>query len=168
MYAGMLGKIWDFFEGIGKKIVFGIARLCHITIEEEQWESFVQFVKFSMVGLSNTLITYFSYVICVFFGLHYQLSNFIGYIIGTLNSFFWNNKYVFKQKEGEKRSLIKAFIKCVMSYAGGYVVSTVLLFVWVQQLHLSEYIAPIISLIITVPLNFILNKKWAFKPDEQI
>lgn len=163
----MLGKIWDFFESLGKSIVFFFAGIFKIDITQEQWDSFAQFVKFAFVGLSNTLITYVSYVICVYFGIYYQLSNLIGYLIGIVNSFYWNNKYVFKQKEGENRSIVKAFVKCVMSYAGGYVISTVLLFLWVQVFHLSEYLAPIISLLLTVPLNFVLNKKWAFKAENE-
>jgi len=33
---------------------------------------------------------------------------------------------------------------------------------FIDILHISKYIAPFFGLVITVPLNFILNKKWAF------
>lgn len=159
----MLNTIWNLVENLAHKIVFGLAGLIGIRIEEEKWESFMQFVKFGMVGLSNTLLTYVVYVVCVALGIHYQVSYFIGYMAGIINAFYWNNKYVFKQQEGEERSLVKAFVKCVTSYAGGYFCSMILLFIWVSILHLPKYISPIISLLVTIPLNFILNKKWAFK-----
>jgi putative flippase GtrA len=33
----------------------------------------------------------------------------------------------------------------------------------VNYLNISEFIAPILNLIITIPLNFLLNKFWAFR-----
>lgn len=159
----MLNKIWNFTEGLAHTIIFFLAGLVGIEIKEEKWQSFMQFIKFGMVGASNTILTIVVYDICVAIGIHYQVSYFIGYVAGIVNAFYWNNKYVFKQKEDEKRSIVKAFVKCATSYFGGYVVSSILLFLWVSILHLPEYVSPIISLLVTIPLNFVLNKKWAFK-----
>lgn len=161
----MLNTLWNFVEQLSRKIVFALAGLVGIEIQEEKWNAFMQFIKFGMVGLSNTIITYIVYVVFVALGIHYQVSYLIGYIAGIVNAFYWNNKYVFKQEEGEERSIIKAFVKCVMSYAGGYLCSSILLFLWVTMLHLPEYISPLISLLVTIPVNFILNKKWAFKTE---
>lgn len=161
----MLNAIWNFVERVSHRVVFGLAGLIGIEIEEEKWNNLMQFIKFGMVGLSNTIITYIVYVVLVAIGVHYQVSYFIGYMAGIINAFYWNNKYVFKQEAGEERSIIKAFIKSVMSYAGGYVSSSILLFVWITLLHLPELISPIISLCVTIPVNFILNKKWAFKAE---
>jgi putative flippase GtrA len=36
------------------------------------------------------------------------------------------------------------------------------LFVFIEFFNISKYIAPFFGLIITIPLNFILNKLWAF------
>jgi len=161
----MLNKIWNLIEGLARTIIFALAGLVGIKIQEEKWQAFMQFVKFGMVGLSNTLLTYVVYVVLVALGLHYQVSYFIGYMAGIVNAFYWNNKYVFKEEEGQERSIIKAFIKCVMSYAGGYACSTALLFLWVSILGLPKYLSPLISLLVTIPLNFVLNKMWAFKAE---
>lgn len=161
----MLNSIWNFIENLAHKIVFGMAGLFGIKIKEEKWQAFMQFVKFGIVGLSNTAITIIVYEICVVIGIHYQVSYFIGYLAGIVNAFYWNNKYVFKEQVGEERSLIKAFVKCVMSYAGGYVCSSALLFLWVRILGFPKFLSPLISLLVTIPLNFVLNKKWAFKAE---
>jgi putative flippase GtrA len=161
----MLNQIWNFVEGLARTIIFGLAGLIGIEIQEEKWQNFMQFVKFGMVGLTNTLITLIVYEICVILGIHYQISYFIGYMAGIINAFYWNNKYVFKEQEGEERSLVKAFVKCLMSYAGGYVCSSALLFLWVSILGLPEFLSPLISLLLTIPLNFILNKMWAFRAE---
>ena len=73
----------------------------------------MQFVKFGLVGLSNTLLTYVVYAILVTLGLHYQLSNVISYAAGIFNSYYWNNKYVFQEEEGQRRNHVKALAKGV-------------------------------------------------------
>ena len=30
-------------------------------------------------------------------------------------------------------------------------------------MHVSEFVAPIINLLISVPINFVINKFWAFR-----
>lgn len=123
-----------------------------------------QFIKFGIVGLSNTLISYVIYVALVHLGMHYIGANIIGFLVSVLNAYYWNNKYVFKEQDGEQRIWWKALGKTFMSYAGtGLILSNVLLVLWVDLLDISEIVAPIINLLITVPLNFIMNKYWAFR-----
>lgn len=57
-----------------------------------------QFIRFGIVGIINTLIT----LIVIYFlqeilHVKYTISNFIGYIAGVVNSFFWNKLWVFKK-----------------------------------------------------------------------
>ncbi len=162
----MLSKIWNLIEKIIRAIVKCGSKV-GINVSDEKLEGLLQFAKFGMVGASNTLITMATYTVLVAVGVNYQIGNAVGYLAGVTNSFYWNNKYVFKVEEGEKRSWFTAYIKCLISYLGGYFVSVVVLFLWVDVLNLNEYIAPFINLIITIPLNFILNKKWAFKDKKE-
>lgn len=119
-----------------------------------------QFLKFGIVGVSNTLISLIIYYTLVYFKCNYIIANAIGFIISVLNAYYWNKHYVFKNKNQSK---LKEIIKVYFSYGITFVLSTVLLYEMVDVLHVSKYIAPIINLCITVPLNFILNKLWAFK-----
>ncbi len=125
--------------------------------------SLIQFVKFGIVGLSNTLISYVVYVAGVWFGMHYLLASILGFVISVLNSFYWNNKYVFGQGK-EERNLLKTLLKTFMAYAfTGLVLANILLYIWVDILGISEYLGPLINLVVTVPLNFVINKLWAFR-----
>lgn len=119
-----------------------------------------QFIKFGIVGVSNTLISLGIYYICVYFGCHYIIANIVGFLISVLNAYYWNKKYVFKAESKDRFSML---IKTYVSYGITFVLSTVLLYIMVDILKISEYIAPIINLCITVPLNFIINKLWTFK-----
>ena len=72
--------------------------------------------------------------------------------------------YFFKKKEGESRNYLLSLAKTYASYAfTGLFMNSVLSMIWVEVLGWSKLIAPIINLLISVPLNFILNKFWAFE-----
>ena len=122
--------------------------------------TFKQFIKFGLVGVSNTLISLGTYYLLYFLEINYLIANTIGFVVSVLNSYYWNNKYVFKKTQsGHLKPLIKTFL----SYGSTFLLSSFLLFVMVQHLGISEVIAPIITLVITIPLNFLMNKFWAFK-----
>lgn len=137
-------------------------------------KSLVQFVKFGIVGASNTLISLAVTYLCL--GIAYlvtgktstlslNIGTLLGYVIGVLNSYFWNNKYVFKNKQesSEKKALVKTFV----CYGATFIISTLLMNVLVMYCSVPEAIAPIPRLIMTVPLNFIANKLWAFKDTDR-
>ena len=127
------------------------------------FQSLIQFIKFGIVGLSNTLISYVVYLAGVGFGMHYLLASVLGFVISVLNSFYWNNKYVFQQGD-EERNLWLTLVKTFMAYAStGLILANILLYIWVDVLGISEYLGPVINLVITVPLNFVINKLWAFR-----
>ena len=119
-----------------------------------------QFFKFGLVGVSNTLISLGTYYLLYFVGVNYLVANAVGFVVSVLNSYYWNNKYVFKKtQDGHLKPLFKTFL----SYGSTFLLSTVLLFALVQDVGISEVAAPIICIAITTPINFVINKLWAFK-----
>ena len=124
-----------------------------------------QFIKFGIVGFSNTLISLAVYYILVFFGWNYLLANTMGFLISVCNAFFCNYRYVFKDKT--ETSIPKSFSKVFITYGISYLVSTFLIWLMVDIMHISEWLAPLIRLVVTVPLNFVLNKLWAFRKREK-
>ena len=122
-------------------------------------KALIQFLKFCVVGLSNTVISLAVYYIILYFGAHYVIASILSFIISVLNAYYWNYKYVFNTKS----DILKSLIKTYTSYGFSYVLSTTLLIILVEYYNISELLAPILVLVITVPLNFILNKCWAFK-----
>lgn len=120
-----------------------------------------QFIKFAVVGCSNTVINLAVYYLCLHLGIHYIFAYTLGFLVSVCNAFYWNNKYVFKNKQ--EKSLIKAFAKVIASYGLSFFISIVLMGIFVGRLGISTYIAPLLKMAITIPLNFILNKTWAFR-----
>lgn len=157
----ILAVLWQWIEKLCY-IVF--VKILHIRILEKNWQAFMQFVKFGIVGVSNTLISYVSYLLFYFLGCHYLVASVLGFVISVTNSYYWNNKYVFTSGQGEKRIWWKVYIKTFLAYAStGLILANILLVIWVQLCNISEVVAPVLNLLITIPLNFIINKYWAYK-----
>lgn len=164
-------KIVNIFWKIVERIVIIFLKiLCKLTRQnysESLVTNMMQFVKFGLVGVSNTLISYVIYAVLVSCSVYYLAASIAGFVVSVANSFYWNNKYVFKQRENEKRSIWKAFLKTFLSYAStGLVLNNILLYIGVDVLLINELIAPLLILIITIPLNFLLNKFWAFRENK--
>lgn len=119
-----------------------------------------QFIKFGLVGVSNTLLSLAIYYALVAVNVDILIANTVAFIISVLNAYYWNNKYVFtKTSQGHLKALLRTYI----AYGSTFLLSTLLLYLMVNQLGISKYVAPLINLCLTIPLNFLINKLWAFK-----
>lgn len=157
----------------------------------------MQFIKFCIVGLSNTLICEGIYVVLLFCGVHYLAANIIGNLISILNAYYWSNKYVFKAEDGEKRVWWKVLLKTYATYGFSMLLSAGLLIFWLEIVKLEGAMPPVmqlldrigilgflgnigirldgkllaeilaagINLVITIPLNFVINKFWAYRKE---
>lgn len=169
MKANINIKVQSFIELVVNTILFKILK---IKYSEKLQKGTVQFIKFGIVGVSNTLIGYVIYVISLyilrankmFANCDYLIAQVAMFLLSVLWSFFWNNKVVFTKTEGKSRNIFIALIKTYISYAfTNLFVSSIFLYVLVDIIKINEYVAPIVCLIVTVPLNFIIQKIWAFK-----
>ena len=165
-------KIWDLIERIVYTVLNLICKLINKNLPDGAFETFMQFIKFGIVGLSNTAISYILYVtgllifqrLGLFPQIDYIISSVIGFVLSVLWSFYWNNRMVFKLSDGQERSWWKSLVKTYISYSfTGLFLSNVLLVIWVQVCQISEMVAPLINLLVSVPLNFLINKFWTFK-----
>ena len=157
-------------EGWIRTAIAAVFRLLHIPLKENTLQSLVQFVKFGLVGVTNTAVSYVINILVLKLLQPYHLSwdyvagNVVAFLLSVLWSFYWNNKYVFRKGEGQKRNLGKALLKTYVAYGlTGIVLANVLSWVWINVFGISKYVAPLINLVISIPLNFIINKFWAFR-----
>ena len=123
-----------------------------------------QFLKFGIVGFSTTVISFCVYAFLVFVGCPYIVANGIGFIVGTINSFAWNSVFVFRKSPGERRNPVVVLLKTFVIYGlSSFVLGSLLLAFLVEAACLSKYVAPLAVLAVTVPLNFVMNKFWAYR-----
>ena len=109
-------------------------------------ENFIQFLKFGLVGVSNTVVGFGVYYALYYCGIHYIIANLVSWLISVFNAFYWNNRYVFRSGSSWCKTLVRTYI----SYGASLLVSTFMMFALVEFLHLSPVIAPVICLLVTV------------------
>lgn len=169
-----MNKFWLVIERITTTIIGGFFKILGKEFDKEKSQAFMQFIKFGIVGVSNTLISYVIYLIAlkgfqimnILDKYDYIVAQVIAFILSVLWSFYWNNKYVFTLNKGESRSLFKSLMKTYVSYSfTGLFLNNVLLYLWVEMIGISEYIAPLLNLFISVPVNFVINKFWAYRKE---
>lgn len=142
-------------------------------LEQGRLAPLVQFVKFGLVGVSNTAISYgiemLGYYV-VFARVNWPervriaVVTAIAFAVSVLNSYYWNNRYVFKDAERKTfRDHLKALLKMAACYALTGLVLAPLLKVWIHERGVAYWLASLLTLVVTVPLNFVLNKLWAFR-----
>lgn len=165
-------KVWYIISLLCFYILCFFYNIINKELTKTKYITFMQFVKFGIVGLSNTIIAYIIYGGMLFLferigwfsDVDYLIASFFSFVLSVLWSFYWNSKKVFVVKEGEERKVLPALIKTFISYSfSGLILGNILLIIWVRVFSISKYIAPLINLIVTIPMNFIINKFWAFK-----
>lgn len=127
-----------------------------------------QFLKFALVGLSNTVIS-----LLIYYGFLlidpalYLWGNAVGWAVGVLNAFYWSNRFVFKPQQNGLRAVLARLLKTYLAYSVTFFATQVLLIIEIRCLGISDKVAPIINLFFSLPMNFVLNKLWAFQEKER-
>ena len=140
-----------------------LCRWMHIQ-KNELRKTMVQFLKFGIVGVSNTAVSMGIYYLFLWFDSDlYMLGSIVGTILSIANAFFWNDRFVFTSKDKQSTNVLVRLGKTYISYGGTSILTNVLLFLEVSIFAVNKTVAPIINLIITIPLNFLINKFWTFR-----
>lgn len=129
----------------------------------------IQFIKFGTVGAINTVLSYaITNGAYYLLHLHEQISNIIAFVITVFISFMLNGKFVFTENK-EERKFWKSLLRVYASYSvTGVFLTAILLYIEEEIIGIPHYIATLMNLIVTVPINFILNKFWAYKEKKEV
>lgn len=154
-----------------------------------KFTAFIQFIKFCIVGVSNTLISYGIDMLCFYVLFAFSdfkgwvlllgkigittttqtvkvfIASILAFVISVTNSYFWNNRFVFKSGNSGFKAHLKSYIKTFLCYAITGLIISPIIKAWLVGIGISYAIASFGSLVITIPINFILNKFWAFKKE---
>ena len=150
--------------------MMGYLRKMDIRISKENIEGLIrQFVKFGFVGGVNTVLSLVIYWVLVGLGIHYFVTNTVGFIITVAISYVLNNIFTFKEVGKKINWSFVTLLKVYASYfLTGMVINTALLWFWNDYIGINKNLSPILNLFVTIPLNFLLNKLWAYrKKDEE-
>ena len=110
------------------------------------------FIRFVVGGITNTFSSYIIYLLLAYI-IPYKLAYIASYVMGVVFSYFINAKFVFRRP-----ITLRSMLKFPYVYIVQLIASYVLLHLLVEILGLGELYAPIIIIIITVPLTFFLTR----------
>lgn len=157
-------------------------------LEKSRLAPLVQFIKFGLVGVSNTLISYavemLGYYVLFSRGMFADVAawlkvdaeqalvvavTLLSFVISVTNAYYWNSRYVFRS--GGKRTAAqhaRAYLRTAACYALTGLFLSPALKLWMGSAGIPFWAASLLTLIVTIPLNFVLNKFWAFaKKDDR-
>ena len=155
-----------------KKLLQWVFRKLGVRDREGLKALVIQFIKFGLVGVSNTAISYGVEMLgyYVIFSnvswperLRIVVVTVIAFAVSVVNSYYWNNRFVFKGGRTTLGAHLRAFLKMTGCYALTGLVLAPVLKVWISEAGVPYWLASLLPLVVTVPLNFLLNKLWAFR-----
>jgi len=126
--------------------------------------SIMQPLKFIIVGIFNTLLTFLIYFACYsILSINYFVSLIISYFIGVLNSYLWNSKWTF-----EKKALRAVeFSKFITVYIAAFLINAIMLrFLIVYDF--KNMLAQGLALFIATLFSFCGHKYWSLRKNEKV
>ncbi|MCH5248460.1 MAG: Coenzyme F420 hydrogenase/dehydrogenase, beta subunit C-terminal domain [Lachnospiraceae bacterium] len=166
----IMKKAWKCIEKLIKIVFKPVLGLFHIKWGNSEWDSFFQFVKFAMVGVSNSAVSYTINITMLFFlrdamlTYDYIIANITAFALSVLWSYHWNSRYVFHPDRNKKGWRMKILVKTYISYAvTGIVLNNLLATLWIRGLGISKYLSPLLNLPFSIPTNFFMHKLWAYR-----
>jgi putative flippase GtrA len=120
----------------------------------------VQFLKFGIVGVSNTLLAFAVYTILLkVFGVWYVAASGIGFAVGAVNGFLLNRRWTFREHSGDALTPVRWAI--VQSC--GLMLNLGLVYLFVHDAGLDKLVGQIPATAIVTVLTFAANRSWTFR-----
>ena len=136
--------------------MFGISR-----------RTIVQFLKFNLVGITNTILATLIYVLVAYLSGSYTLGLISDYAFGIVFGFVANKLFTFENKD--EPVTLKQVAKYVVVYAVVFAINYALLHVAVETYGQDKYLAQFAIFALIVMPIFFVQKKYIFddKPAEE-
>jgi putative flippase GtrA len=125
---------------------------------------FLQFVKFGIVGVSNTLIFFAVYTLLLkVFGVWYVAASGIGFAVGAVNGFLWNRAWTFKGHVGDALTPVRWFAV----QTSGLLLNLGLVYLFVDGAGLDELVGQAVTIVIVTLVTFFANRAWTFRGEPE-
>ncbi|HEX3432971.1 MAG TPA: GtrA family protein [Solirubrobacteraceae bacterium] len=120
----------------------------------------VQFVKFGIVGVSNTLLAFAIYTVLLkVFGVWYLAASAIGFVVGAVNGFLLNRRWTFAGHVGDSLTPVRWGIV----QGCGLALNEGLLFVFVDDAGIEKLLGQACATVIVTVITFLVNRAWTFR-----
>jgi putative flippase GtrA len=120
----------------------------------------VQFIKFGIVGVSNTLLTFVVYTVLLkVFGVWYLAASAIGFVVGATNGFLLNRRWTFSGHVGDALTPVRWAIV----QGCGLALNEGLLYLGVAVAGVDKLTAQALSIAVVTTTTFLANRAWTFR-----
>jgi putative flippase GtrA len=120
----------------------------------------VQFVKFGIVGVSNTALTFIVYTLLLkVFGVWYLAASAVGFAVGATNGFLLNRRWTFREHVGDPLTPVRWAIV----QGCGLGINEGLLFLFVHDARLDKLLAQACATVAVTLSTFFANRAWTFR-----
>ena len=125
-----------------------------------------QFVKYAMVGVLNVCVHLSIFNVLVLVGLHTLLANAVAFFIASINSFYWNKRWAFR--DVRRDAVVRQYFVFLFFTVVGLGLHTGSFWLLLKPLHphgtLGKNVALLLALPVSVIWNFTCYKFWTFSP----
>lgn len=118
----------------------------------------VQTFRFAVVGLTSNALLYLCYILFTWMGLTPSTSMTVVFVIGTLQSFYFNKSWTF----GKKQRGLHYLAKYAVLYIAAYMFNVAILHVMVDQLSYPHQLVQGMAIIVIGLLLFLVQRYWVF------
>ncbi len=126
-----------------------------------------EIIMYLIFGVLTTVVSFASYYILLFFGLHYIAAQIISWAFAVAFAFVVNKVFVFEDKANTPDRLFRQIWQFVSVRIASGVLETFLLWLLVDIIHISEGIAKLPVAVLTVVINYIASKLLIFRKKKQ-
>ena len=125
------------------------------------YKKFHHLVLYGIIGSFSSGLDFLIYTLLVqLVGLQYLVANCISVVAGISTSFYLNRNYNFKVKDHTKRRF-SIFLTVGLC---GLVMSNLILYLCIDNLGMDKLISKLLSIVLVVFFQFLVNKYLTFKP----
>jgi putative flippase GtrA len=120
----------------------------------------VQFVKFGIVGVSNTVLAFAIYTVLLkVFGIWYLAASAIGFVLGAVNGFLLNRRWTFAGHVGDSLTPVRWGVV----QGCGLALNEGLLYLFVDGASIEKLLSQAFATVIVTVLTFFVNRAWTFR-----
>jgi putative flippase GtrA len=120
----------------------------------------VQFIKFGIVGVSNTLLAFAIYTVLLkVFGVWYLAASAIGFVVGAINGFVLNRRWTFAGHVGDSLTPVRWGVV----QGCGLALNEGLLYLFVDGVEIEKLLGQACATVIVTVITFLVNRAWTFR-----
>lgn len=127
---------------------------------------FLKFRNLILYGIIGSFTSFLDFCVFTFLcnklSVFYIVANCISVLIGITTSFLLNRAYNFKVKDHAKRRFA-IFLTVGLCGLG---LSNIILYIGIESFHAKEIIVKLVSIVLVVGFQFLLNKFVTFRVNE--